>query len=140
MSAVADKPSEIARAIMEIRKFTEVVTVLLNRPDSEETNEAMDIAPVVVPSPEITDILQEMRKLSSAAVSILNRPVERNVTPAQPAPNVTVLPPSVTVSPNVVVERNNTRFRVVVTAWALPPGSPPGSQLRIQELIIEPIA
>lgn len=91
-------------------------------------------APAVETPSELTQILKTM-------VSILNRPiVERNVTPAQPAPNVTVLPPSVTVSPNVVVERNNTRFRVVVTAWALPPGSPPGSQLRIQELIIEPIA
>jgi hypothetical protein len=89
-------------------------------------------APVVETPSELTQILKTM-------VSILNRPVERNVTPSQPAPNVTVMPPSVSVSPNVVVERNNTRFRVAVTAWALPPGSPPGSQLRIQELIIEPI-
>ncbi len=90
-------------------------------------------APIVAAPSELSEILKTM-------VAILNRPPERNVTPAQPAPNVTVLPPSVTVSPNVVVERNNPRFRVVVTAWALPPGSPPGSQLRIQELIIEPIA
>lgn len=88
--------------------------------------------PAVPPPSELTEILRTM-------VGILNRPVERNVTPAQPAPNVTVLPPSVSVSPNVVVERNNTRYRVTVTKWATPPGSPPMTQMRIQELIIEPI-
>jgi hypothetical protein len=66
-------------------------------------------------------------------VSILNRPVERNVTPAQPAPNVSVAAPNVSISPEIVVQRNNTRYRVTVTQ------RDNSAQMRIKELIIEPI-
>ncbi len=83
-------------------------------------------APVVAPPSELAEILKTM-------VSILNRPVERNVTPAQPAPNVTVLPPAVSISPEIVVQRNNTRYRVTVTQ------RDNSAQMRIKELIIEPI-
>ena len=92
-------------------------------------------SPAPVPaSTEITDILQEMRKLSSAAVGILNRP-DRAVPMPQnfPTPVVNVSPPAVSISPEIIVQRNNTRYRVTVTQ------RDNSAQMRIKELIIEPI-
>ncbi len=131
--APQDKLTDIQSAVEDIRRFTEVVSKVLDRPEAEPQILPLEIGALPSSSPDLTDILQEMRKLSSAAVGILNRPVERNVTPLQPAPVVNVSPPAVSISPEIVVQRNNTRYRVTVTQ------RDNSAQMRIKELIIEPI-
>lgn len=124
--AKKEGPSEIERAIKEIRKFTEVVADVINRPDSEPT-----ILPLEVSSPEMAEILKEMRRLSSTAVAILDRPAP-GALQVHPAPVVHVDAPTVQLSPTINVERANVSYRVRVIK------RDPASRL-IQELTIEPI-
>lgn len=113
----------------EIRNFAEQVAEASMKRVEEEDAPAIPAAP----STEIPAILREMEKFNSRVLSLMDRPVPASGMSVIPAPNVSVAAPSVSVTPTVVVERNNTRYRVTVTKRDMT------AQQRIQELIIEPI-
>lgn len=83
---------------------------------------------------ELADLLTEVKRFNSSLVALLNKPeAEPSTMPMLPTPVVHVAAPQVSVNPSVNVQRNYTRFRVTVTKRDA------NAQMRIQELIIEPI-
>lgn len=120
------RPSELAELAQEIRTLTETVT--------EAVADSAAIALTPEGGNELTDILTEMKMFNGRVVQALARTESpAPVMPMQPAPIVSVQPPNVSVSPSINIQRNYTRFRVTVTKRDA------SAQMRIQELIIEPI-
>jgi len=125
-----NKESAAIKALAkEIRNFAETVA------EASVKRAGVEDAPVppVAPSPELPEVLREMKQFNSRVLSLMDRPIPASGLSVIPAPNVTVAAPSVSVTPSIVLERNNTRYRVTVTKRDMT------AQQRIQELIIEPI-
>lgn len=87
-------------------------------------------AVVAATPPETTELLREMKRFSGLVAKVLSEPEPPEI-PAIP-PIVSVAAPSVTLSPNIQVERPS-KWRFTVTQ------RDPNAQYRIKEILAEPI-